>query len=186
MASVLRTSAKAYLPHPNNAASRRVCRLAEGSLFPIPGVSRLARGIDQRNGKRFGPYYRFAYRDGDRQRSIYLGRAGELVEEVRQRLAALHRPRTQYQAVQRLQRQVRASLRIEKRHLRSLLHSCGLRLKGFELRGIRISPLRRFLPRRRLMPRFSALKPPTLHPNRDPPALRMAKYLAARDRLQSS
>jgi len=147
----------------------------------------IAASWRQRNGKKFGPYYRLAYRDGDRQQSIYLGCAGELVEEVRRRLAVLKRPRTQYQAVQQLQRKIRASLRIDKRNLSSLLVSYGLRLKGFELRGIRISSLGRFLPPGRcLLPRFSAMKPPKPHPNRESPAIRMAKFLEARDRQRGT
>ena len=34
-------------------------------------------------GRRLGPYLRLAYREGRRQRSIYLGRCAELVRRVR-------------------------------------------------------------------------------------------------------
>ena len=139
----------------------------------------------QRDGRKFGPYFRLAYRDGDRQHSIYLGGAGPLVEQVRQQLAAIQRPYTERRALCQVEREVRTSLRLEKRHFSQLLRPLGLRLKGFELRGIRLSPLRRILPLRGFrLPRLSATKPPTPHPNRDSRATRMAKFLAARDRLQ--
>ena len=36
-----------------------------------------------RGEERFGPYYSLIYREDGRQRSIYIGRAGVLVEQVR-------------------------------------------------------------------------------------------------------
>jgi hypothetical protein len=146
----------------------------------------VAESWRQRNGRRFGPYYRLAYRDGNRQKSVYLGRAGELVEQVRQRLAVIQGPRRQCFALRQLQRHIRAILRVDKRNIEKLLRRYGLRLKGMELRGLRISPFRRLFPRRRFyMRRLSATVKPKLHPNRDPPPVRMAKYLEARDRLRS-
>ena len=60
----------------------------------------------QRDGRKFGPYYRLAFRDGDRQRSIYLGCAGPLVELVRQQLAEIQRPRTERRAVRQVEREI--------------------------------------------------------------------------------
>ncbi len=37
-------------------------------------------------GRRLGPYYRLAWRENRRQRSIYLGPGGPLVDEARRRL----------------------------------------------------------------------------------------------------
>jgi hypothetical protein len=102
----------------------------------------------RRNGKTFGPYYLLAYRDDGRQRSVYLGRAGALVERVREALAALQGPRVQCRLLTNMQRQIRAALRVEKLHLAALLRPFGLRLQGFEVRGWRISPLRPLLPLR--------------------------------------
>jgi hypothetical protein len=114
-----------------------------------------------RNGQRFGPYYRLAYRLDGRQHSIYLGRAGELVDRVRQQLASLQLARIEHRAVRRLERDVRRALHAEKLHMNALLRPYGLRLKGFEIRGWRLCTFRRFLPRRRsLLPRFSPLKSP--------------------------
>jgi hypothetical protein len=137
-----------------------------------------------RNGKRFGPYYRLAYRENGRQHSIYLGRASEQVEMVRRQLELLQRSRIERRAIRRLENHIRASLRLEKLHLAALLRPYGLRLKGFEVRGWRFSPLRRFLPpRRSFSPQIPSLasKRHVLHPNRDPPPIRLARFLAARD-----
>jgi hypothetical protein len=129
----------------------------------------VAAGWRYRDGRRFGPYYRLSYRLDDRQHSIYLGRAGEFVDRVRQQLESLQRPLVERRAVRRLERQVRAALRIEKLHLNALLRPYGLRLKGFQVRGWRHCTFRRFLPRRRcLLPRFSPLKPVTSQANREP------------------
>jgi hypothetical protein len=138
-----------------------------------------------RNGKTFGPYYRLSYRESGHQHSIYLGRMGELVERVRRQLDLLQRSLLEQRAIRRLERQIRASLRLDKLQVNALLRPYGLRLKGFEIRGWRFSPLRRFLPtRRRLLPRLSisGWKSHVMHPNRDPPPVRLARYLEARDR----
>jgi hypothetical protein len=133
-----------------------------------------------RNAQKFGPYFRLAYRDGGRQCSIYLGRGGPLVQRVRQSLDALQRPRREYLAIRRHQRQIRSLLRVETRRVAALLRPFGLRLKGFELRGIRFLRLRRFVPR------FRSLRPLRFSPkaNHDPPAVRLERFLAARKRLQ--
>jgi hypothetical protein len=63
-------------------------------------------------------------------------------------------------------------LRLDKLNMNALLRPFGLRLKGFEVRGWRFSPLRTFLPLRRcLLPRvsISGWGPSTVHPNRASP-----------------
>ena len=100
----------------------------------------------RRRGLRtYGPYYRLSYREGGRQRSVYLGREGALVAQLRQELADLQRPLRQYRAVARLERQVKTALRAEKGRLNRHLRLLGLRLQGFEVRGWRTSPTRRWL-----------------------------------------
>jgi hypothetical protein len=94
----------------------------------------------RRNGKTFGPYYRLAYRDAGRQCSVYLGRAGVLVDMVRQALAHLQGHRIALRRFNTMARQIRAAMRIEKLNLASLLRPFGLRMKGFEVRGWRFSP----------------------------------------------
>jgi hypothetical protein len=92
-------------------------------------------------GQEFGPYYELFYRAAGRQRSIYLGRAGPLVEQVRQALAALQTPLIQARACRRVRRQVRAALRRHKTRLSLLLTAAGLRLQGYQVRGWRRSSL---------------------------------------------
>jgi hypothetical protein len=136
----------------------------------------------RRNGKTFGPYYRLSYREDGRQRSIYLGRSGPLVEQVRRALAAHQRPITQHRLCERLMRQMRASLQVEKLRVRTLLRPFGLRLKGSEVRGWRFSPLRWLLPRRRRLSPPFAVRIPRVRPRpNDDPASRLHRYLAARD-----
>ena len=87
-------------------------------------------------GRRLGPYFQVAYRRGGRQRSIYLGRCEELARRVRELLARLQRPRRQRRTFARLKAQVRSSLRRWKVHLKKQLAAWGIRLKGFEFRGV--------------------------------------------------
>jgi hypothetical protein len=88
-------------------------------------------------GRWLGPYFRLAYRDGARQRSIYLGRCVELARRVRELLAELQRPRRQRLVFARLVAQVRASLRSAKAEFERRLAVRGIRLEGFEFRGVR-------------------------------------------------
>ena len=91
-------------------------------------------------GRRLGPYYRLAYRDGTRQRSIYLGRQSPLVDEVRRLLGhcqADHRFRCRA-------RRSRAEFRRRvldpvKKYMQEafLRYGHGLYFKGWEIRGIR-------------------------------------------------
>jgi hypothetical protein len=163
------------LPHP---ALQRIA--ARPDLFSRQGY--VAPTYRCREGKTFGPYYCLTYREDGRQRSIYLGRPGTLVEAVRQALDACQQSRAQRRLLTRIERQVRASLRLQKFRLGALLRPFGLRLKGYEVRGWRISPLRRLLPpRRQLIGRISMRKPAARrHPIEDAPA-RLARFLSIRD-----
>ena len=118
-------------------------------------------GTYRRRGARtFGPYYCLRYREGGRLCSVYLGRAAKLLEKVRQALAAIQKPLAQRRLFSRMEQSIRASLRVQKLRLGLLLRPFGLRLKGFEVRGWRLSPIRRLLPRRRRsIPRLSTPKP---------------------------
>lgn len=87
-----------------------------------------------RAGKRFGPYFRLAYRRHGRQRSIYLG-PRPVADRLRQFLAQLQRPQRRRQLYKRLQTQVRASLKTAKNHLAQQLAALGVTLKGYEFRG---------------------------------------------------
>ena len=87
-----------------------------------------------RAGKRFGPYYRLAYRRHGRQRSIYLG-PRHLADRLRELLAQLQRPHRRHQLYKRLQTQVRASLKHAKAQLAQQLAPLAITLKGYEFRG---------------------------------------------------
>ena len=91
----------------------------------------------------YGPYYRLGYRDGRRRHTVYLGRDGSLVDQIRRRLHVLQQPLHQHRTLDRLRRQISAALRIQKTRLDARLRPFGLRLQGFEVRGWRTSPLRR-------------------------------------------
>jgi hypothetical protein len=108
----------------------------------------------RRNGITFGPYYRLSYRDDGRQCAIYLGRDGPLVQRVRQQLQEAQEPARQKRIFDRIEREARSALRANNRRLAALLRPLGLRLKGFEVRGWRTSPLRSFLPSRSRSVRF--------------------------------
>ena len=102
-----------------------------------------------RNGVTFGPYYRLTYRDDGRQCAIYLGREGPLVDRVRHLLQTNQNPLRQKRIFDRIEREARSALRANNARLAMLLRPLGLRLKGFEVRGWRISPLRPWLSRKK-------------------------------------
>jgi hypothetical protein len=116
---------------------------ARPELFVRQGT--VAASCRRRGTQSYGPYYRLTYHDGGRQHSIYLGREGPLVEQVRLALARLQQNRSQCQFLERTRRQTLASLRVHKLRVNALLHPYGLRMKGFEVRGWRTSPLKQVL-----------------------------------------
>jgi hypothetical protein len=135
----------------------------------------------RRNGKTFGPYYRLSYREDGRQCSVYLGRAGALVEQVRRALQSLQQSIAEFRLFERLRRQACASLRVSKLRVHALLRPYGLRLKGFEVRGWRTSPLRSLLSySKRWLARIAIAKRGKCPDYQESPASRMARYLAAR------
>ena len=93
--------------------------LAHRLLFATQGT--VVSGWRTYRGRRLGPYFRVAYRDGGRQRSIYLGRCMELARRVRELLARLQRNNRRRRLFARLKAQVRASLRRAKARLSELL-----------------------------------------------------------------
>ncbi len=121
---------------------------------------------------------RFIAADED---SIYLGRAGELVEQVRRRLRAVRMPLVQRRMFQALERQVRASPRVCKLRVSALLRPHGLRLKGYEVRGWRYSPLRYVIPRGRLLPHAVPCRLLSPLQRYHEPQKRLLRFLEARD-----
>jgi len=87
--------------------------------------------------RRLGPYFQIVYRQAGRQRALYIGRFREMADRVRRlldRFQAVHRKR---RLSKRLQTQARASLRRAKAQLSKMLARRGIRMKGFEFRGVR-------------------------------------------------
>ncbi len=95
-----------------------------------------------RGGRRLGPYYRLAYREHGRQRSIYLGRSEGLAEKVRWLLADVQAPLRRHRAWLRTRARLAAQLRRQKARWREALRSWGLYTKGCAVRGWRRRPLR--------------------------------------------
>ncbi|MFH1923443.1 MAG: hypothetical protein ABIP48_26585 [Planctomycetota bacterium] len=95
-------------------------------------------------GRKLGPYFRLAYREAGRQCSVYLGRAGRVVEAVRGALAELQRPLKRFREYRKARAQIKASLGPVKRELDRRLRRVGLYMKGFEVRGWRTSSLQSF------------------------------------------
>ena len=87
-------------------------------------------------GRRLGPYFRLAYRNGGRQRSLYLGADAELAAEVRQRLAQRQAAHRLSLMLHRQKQLVRKSLARHKNAWRRELAAVGLLLKGNEIRGL--------------------------------------------------
>lgn len=87
------------------------------------------------SGNRFGPYYLLRYRDGGRQRSLYLGRSEAVADVVRRRLAEQQGQRRRQLVLRKLRTAVKASLRRHLQDWRSDLNDAGLKLKGMEIRN---------------------------------------------------
>ena len=89
----------------------------------------------RRGGRVVGPYYRLTFRDGRRQRSLYLGNDVELVAEVRAALREIQTPWQERRAVRQHKKTIRKALAQCKVELRRELRRRGLRLQGYEVRG---------------------------------------------------
>ena len=87
--------------------------------------------------RRLGPYFQIVYRQAGRQRALYIGRSPELADHFRRLLQQLQKPHRERRLFKRLQTQARAALRGAKAQLRRLLALHGVRMKGFEFRGVR-------------------------------------------------
>lgn len=88
-------------------------------------------------GRKLGPYFRLAYRQGGRQCALYLGSSAELAAQVRDALQVLQAPRQRQQAWQVQWKKGRAALRRQKHLWDTELRKLGLYLKGYEIRGYR-------------------------------------------------
>jgi len=87
-----------------------------------------------RRGRTFGPYYRLIYRQGGRERSIYLGRCAVLAREARALLAFLQMPMREERDWSQVRRAVKSALRASKAEWARELAKHGFWLKGYEVR----------------------------------------------------
>ena len=98
----------------------------------------LAATWRRRAGKKTGPYFLLVVRDAQaRRRSVYLGTAGPLVDQVRAELAALQAPEREHRVFTRVKRQLRRALHDAQREQDIHLAEAGLWRKGCEVRGWR-------------------------------------------------
>ena len=100
-------------------------------------------------------------------------------------LQAVQLPLYERRLFRAMERQVRASLRVCRVRVSRLLRPYGLRLKGYEVRGWRYSPLRYVFSRRRLLPRTVPYRLMTPMQRWFDPQKRLLAYLDARDRLRA-
>jgi hypothetical protein len=97
----------------------------------------VVKSFRRRAGRVVGPYYRLAFRDSRRQRSVYLGADAELAAEVHAMLQEIQGTREERRALRQLKRSIRKALSECKAQLRRELGHRGLWLKGYEVRGWR-------------------------------------------------
>jgi hypothetical protein len=109
--------------------------LGHGALLAKQG--RVVEAWRTYRDRKLGPYFRLAYREHGRQRSIYLGQSIELADRVRALLQECQARVRQQRAWQRLREQARTELKRNRAAWRHELARVGLRLQGSEVRGWR-------------------------------------------------
>ena len=119
-----------HTPHPALAII-----LAHPDLFSRQGVVEMK--YHGPPARRRGPYFSLRFRESGRHRSIYLGREGPLIQQVRALLAQLQDPIRRTRASRQARRQLMSILRGYNANLAARLGAIGLRMKGFEVRGWR-------------------------------------------------
>jgi hypothetical protein len=90
----------------------------------------------RRGRRRLGPYYLLVCRDeAGRQRSVYLGPSGPIVDEAREALGRLQAPRRQRREIEAVRQALRRELAKSRSELDAELAKIGLKRKGSEIRG---------------------------------------------------
>ncbi len=115
---------------------------ARGRLFARQGT--VVATWRMHKGNRLGPYYRLAYREDGRQKSIYLGASAWVARQVRWLLARLQTPLRQGRSLERVRAVIRASLRRHQAQAQSLFGALGVQVKGLRYPGL-LSHLRDLL-----------------------------------------
>ncbi len=88
-------------------------------------------------GRKLGPYYRLAWLEDGRQRSIYLGASEELAQEVRRLLDEFQSRMGRQRTWRQQMAQVRKAFRAHQRQWRRELRAHGLYARGLTVRGWR-------------------------------------------------
>jgi hypothetical protein len=114
---------------------QRVLAFLQAHAVPLSRQGTVVSSFRRRGGRKIGPYYRLAFRDGRVQRSLYLGDDMALVKEVRAALEALQRPRRARHALRRQKKAIRKALAQCRAELEGELARRGWWLKGSEIRG---------------------------------------------------
>jgi hypothetical protein len=110
----------------------------------LAGQGAIVRTWRRRDGRKLGPYYLLVVRDAaGRQRSVYLGAAGPLVDEIRERLNSWQRGRRECWNVAAARKSLRRAVANGNQVLDGELAALGLYRKGFEIRGWRCQRTRR-------------------------------------------
>ncbi len=90
----------------------------------------------RRGRRRLGPYYLLVCRDeAGRQRTVYLGPSGPIVDEARDALRRLQSPRRQRREIEGARRALGRELALSRSVLDAELAKVGLTRKGSEIRG---------------------------------------------------
>ena len=90
----------------------------------------------RRGDCRVGPYFRLTCRNPNgRQRSIYLGRASELVRSVREALSLLQAPLRDERKMRATRRHLKNAAASARKEFHHELQNVGLLGKGSEVRG---------------------------------------------------
>ena len=104
----------------------------------LAGQGAIVRTWRRRDGRKLGPYYVLVVRDAaGRQRSVYLGPPGPLVDEVRERLESWQRGRRDRRNIDAARKSLRRAVANGNQVLDGELAALGLYRKGFEIRGWR-------------------------------------------------
>jgi hypothetical protein len=90
-----------------------------------------------KNGRKTGPYFRLAYRDEGRQRSIYLGKSPPILDQVRRLLEKFQKPTKIRQILHQAQKTLQPGFKNHQAQFRLELQKIGLELRGSVIRGWR-------------------------------------------------
>ena len=102
----------------------------------LVGQGAIVRTWRRRGRRRLGPYYLLVCRDeAGRQRSVYLGPAGPIVDETRDALRRLHAPRRVRREIEGARQALRRELAKSQIKFDAELAKIGLKRKGSEIRG---------------------------------------------------